>query len=97
MGAQCNDNTGMIHMAQQEGDAVGCVASAPPGPLCGFHPGPARPTGSVLLGAGQLGDADVDEERRGWDAGSILGEEMDVAVACSGDSEALAEGCPPPS
>lgn len=39
---------------------------------------------SVLLGAGRLGDADVDKERRGWDAGAILGEEMDVAVACRG-------------
>lgn len=59
--------------------------------------GPAHPTDSVLLGTGRLGDADVDKERRGWDAGAILGEEMDVAVACSGDSEALADGCPPSS
>lgn len=44
-----------------------------------------------MLGARRLGDADVDKERRGRDAGAILGEEMDVAVACRGDSEAVAD------
>lgn len=57
----------------------------------GFYPGPADTVGSVLLGARRLGDADVDKERRGRDAGAILGEEMDVAVACRGDSEAVAD------
>lgn len=61
----------------------------------GFHPGPAHPTSSVLLRARRLGDADVDKERRGRDAGAILGEKMDVAVACRGDSKALADCCPP--
>lgn len=77
----------------------GVVCSAPGPQPCGARTGPALwlpsrshgPRGSVLLGAGRLGDADVDEERGGRDAGAVLGEEVDVAVACRGDSEAVAE------
>lgn len=83
-GHSTNNDMGMTQTAQQEGDAVGSAAPAARGRLYGFHPGPARPMDSVLLGAGRLGDADVNKERRGWDAGAILGEEMDVAVACRG-------------
>lgn len=87
----------MTQMAQEEGKAVGSisVAPAPWGWLYGFYPGHAHPTSSVLLRAKRLSDADVDKERRGRDAGAILGEEMDVAVACMGDTKALADRCPP--
>lgn len=85
-------------MAQQEGD--GQLALWPQllgaGSMASIRV-LLTPSSSVLLRARWLCDADVDKERRGRDASAILGEKMDVAVACRGDSEALAECCPHPA
>lgn len=67
-----NNDTGMTETAQQEGKVVGSVAPATWCWLYGFHLGAAHRASSVLLRARWLSDADVDKERRGWDAGAIL-------------------------
>lgn len=67
-----NNDTGMTETAQQEGKVVGSVAPAAWSWLYGFHPGAAHPMSSVLLRARWFSDADMDKERRGWDAGAIL-------------------------
>lgn len=66
-----NNDTGITETAQ-EGEVVGSVAPAARSWHYGFHLGAAHPMSSVLLRARWLSDANVDKERRGWDAGAIL-------------------------